>query len=50
MLKVKVGVCVLRCFVVVDEYGTSSGTAEGVIPRHNPDAGTPSEVYNINDS
>lgn len=49
-LKVKVGVCVLCCLAVVDEYGSPSGTGEGVIPRHNPNAETPSEVYNNNDS
>ena len=49
MLKLK-WVCVCMCanLIVAGEDGSS--TAESVIPAHNTNAETPSEVYNINDS
>ena len=48
--------CMYADFIVAGEDASSSVAAtaavaaEGVIPVHNPDAGTPSEVYSINDS
>ena len=41
--------CMYANFIIAGEDASSSA-AKGVIPAHNPNAGTPSEVYNINDS